>query len=324
MESTQLKPSGSFLPVFIRRKWKEENEASADGASSQLLFSEQYPGITRAESSRAINRIFTAKEIEERMQKISKLVQVDLQKQIQRGEETYYEETNGHGNLFRGWDAFVDSRDSVGSAGVSSMPQGGSRRIPADNRWFASSCNNVARPNRAPSLNRPQSAGPPNVTSSTGEPISVVTTTVPSASDALNMKVPEPATSQSAPHNSSDRMKADGGSAADTKRHGLDAPLRGSSINSEGATQNADEIAPEVPLKRKRQDDEQGDAGGRDAKKRPSDGTGYDARSTPTDEGNEREEVEETPRTPVASKKEEKALKRIDSQTRRSSRRKAN
>ena len=321
MESTQLKPSGSFLPAFIRRKWKEENEASADGTPPRL--SEQFPGITRSESSSAINRIYTAKEIEERMKKISKIVLVDLQKQIQRGEESYYEETNGHGNLFRGWDAFVDSRDPVGSAGVSSMPQGGSRRIPADNRWFTSSGNSVARTtNRPPSWNRPLSAGPLNVPSTTVDPISVVATAVASSSSShpSNVILTDSATSQSALQISSDRI-------TDLDRHGLDAPpFVGSSITSEAAaTQNSDVNAPEMPLKRKRQDDEQGDAiEGRDAKKRPSDGVGHERKDTPTDEGNESEEIEETPRTPVASKKEERTLKRTDSQTRRSSRRKAN
>jgi hypothetical protein len=36
---------------------------------------------------------------------------MEIQKQLYRGEEVYFEETQAHGNLFRGWDAFIDLKD---------------------------------------------------------------------------------------------------------------------------------------------------------------------------------------------------------------------
>ena len=46
---------------------------------------------------------------------------VELQKQIQRGEETYYEETQAHGSsLYRGFETFIDARDVGTLSGPSS------------------------------------------------------------------------------------------------------------------------------------------------------------------------------------------------------------
>jgi hypothetical protein len=143
MDSSQPAPSGSFLPYFLRKKWKIQNgESSAPEAST-----EQYPEMTRAEKSRIMHRVFSAQEIEDRMQQISKVVLVEIQKQIHKGEEAYFEETNGHGNLFRGWDAFVDSKE-IGATGASSVPQG-TKRIPADCRWFSMSSRRPLKPARS-------------------------------------------------------------------------------------------------------------------------------------------------------------------------------
>lgn len=200
MDSSQPAPSGSVLPLFLRRKWKAENDASPTETTTkrspqhQADYDDQYPQITRAERSRIIHRVFTAQEISERMEQMSKNVLVDIQKQIYRGEEAYYEETSGHGNLFRGWDAFADSKDAAPHA--ASMPQG-TRRVPADCRWFASSCTSASRSSRPPSSllknhpsSRPSSAlssllarpsngaEPANVV--VNEPKPAITETVPS------------------------------------------------------------------------------------------------------------------------------------------------
>lgn len=150
MDSSQPSPSGSFLPYLLRKKWKAENEGSSEEPPSTVSpqhLTELYPAITRAEKSRILHCVFTAQEIENRMQQISKVVLVDIQKQIQKGEEAYYEDTNGHGNLFRGWDAFVDSKDS-GVASASSVPQG-TKRIPTDCRWFSASSRGTLKPARS-------------------------------------------------------------------------------------------------------------------------------------------------------------------------------
>jgi hypothetical protein len=98
------------------------------------------------------------------MERISRDVLVDIQKQIHRGEEAYYEETNNRGNLFRGWDTFVDSKE-IGIVNATSVPQG-TRRIPADYRWFASSCKSLSRPARPPSVLKQSLSRPPSANSS--------------------------------------------------------------------------------------------------------------------------------------------------------------
>ena len=59
-----------------------------------------------------LNRTFSAYELEERMYKTTAAI-VNIQKQLHRGEEVYYEDTYNHGNVFRGWDGLVDLKDVV-------------------------------------------------------------------------------------------------------------------------------------------------------------------------------------------------------------------
>jgi len=58
-----------------------------------------------------INRshVFTASELEMKLVKANEAL-ADIQKQLYRGEELYFQETDGHGNLYKGWDAFIDSK----------------------------------------------------------------------------------------------------------------------------------------------------------------------------------------------------------------------
>ena len=68
----------------------------------------------------------------------------DIQKQLLIGEESYHEETNAHGNLFRGgWELFIDVKDSAPS---------GHKRMPADYRWFSGSCVSTAGRNQGRSM----------------------------------------------------------------------------------------------------------------------------------------------------------------------------
>lgn len=57
----------------------------------------------------------------------------EIQRQIQKGEETYFEETTSHANIFKGWDAFLDVRLEAPAA-VTQV-----RRMPADYKWMSSS-----------------------------------------------------------------------------------------------------------------------------------------------------------------------------------------
>lgn len=81
----------------------------------------------------------------------------DIQRQLHRGEESYYEHTD-HGNIYKGWDAFVDAKydrgastQGGGTAGSqasivapSASSSAPSRRMPADHRWFSGSCRSVS------------------------------------------------------------------------------------------------------------------------------------------------------------------------------------
>ena len=121
--------------------------------------------------------VFTEAELKTKLVKANTAL-IELQKQLWKGEELYFQETDGHGNLYRGWDAFVDFKaDNLGIessaimattneflggneiiSGGGAMPnycsiQGNamhrssssissmtpSRRMPADHRWFSSS-----------------------------------------------------------------------------------------------------------------------------------------------------------------------------------------
>lgn len=275
-----------------------------------------------------MNRIFSAQEIERHMQKISKHVLVDIYRQIHRGEESYYEETNGHGNIFRGWDTFVDSRDALGSVGASSVPQGGSRRIAADNRWFTSSYSSVPRPARPPSLqwNKPLSSDASNIFPSAAQPDGTSAQDLSVPKNTLNSTVPEAAASLSSSQTLNDNVQVDDTNSEVDLKPPVQPPAdAASSMKSEPPPQKNDETVPDQGIKRKRQDDDESNTTvGRDTKKRPEDGVGSEGKGTRTIDTDTSEIKDETPKTPVTGKREEKTPKRTDSQKRRSSRRKIN
>lgn len=140
-EEETYRPSGVVLPRVLREKLRQEKgDISKD---EDLLAVRSLPEEDRM-------RIMTARQIEEELWNTSRAL-VEVQKQIQRGEEAYYEETQvSHGsNLFRGWEGFIDARD-VGNTNNAShhLPVGvggNSRRMPGDFRWFSSTCNNISR-----------------------------------------------------------------------------------------------------------------------------------------------------------------------------------
>ena len=111
--------------------------------------------------------IFTTSDIE-RLLLRANVALVDIHKQLHRGEELYFQETDAHGNIFKGWDTLIDSKaehlgipmhevggendgsatmrsqsaQSHGSNNNSSHHAGSStpnKRMHADNRWFSSS-----------------------------------------------------------------------------------------------------------------------------------------------------------------------------------------
>ncbi|KAL7488725.1 hypothetical protein ACHAW6_014345 [Cyclotella cf. meneghiniana] len=85
-----------------------------------------------------------------------------LQRQLHRGEESYFEESYAHGNLFSGWDniwieagipAASSGENNSGSSAaadghavsVGVQKSAPSRKMPNDHRWFSSSCHIAPR-----------------------------------------------------------------------------------------------------------------------------------------------------------------------------------
>jgi hypothetical protein len=145
----ELPLSGVTLPLILRRKLQEQKKASKGATENRdddkdAGRDKDVADDTVAGMNATTNRIFAAEDLEERIRR-AKSAMEDIQKQLQRGEESYYEETSGHGNLYRGWDAFIDAKD-VGSG--TSAPQSvgmSSRRMPPDCRWFSGSCGSIGR-----------------------------------------------------------------------------------------------------------------------------------------------------------------------------------
>jgi hypothetical protein len=225
------RPSGAFLPLILRQKWRDqklESEASAaklTAAQKQNEITLQpHPTSGSAQAAELADRTFTAQELEERIWKTTISI-IEIQKQALRGEETYYEETYAHGNLFKGWDAFVDSKD-VGN-GNSSLPSsmgGASRRVPSDCRWFSSSCRGVSR-NARPTLSM---RNLPSIRSETNTP-------VPSG---ISREPDLPASSSSVQTSKKEQVGVPSGGAAKPEPHKINLVPSGAPPKAEG--ENAD------------------------------------------------------------------------------------
>lgn len=123
--------SGVELPLILQKKLKGQQKAPGEQAT------ENEPDDENAEC------VFTAEELEERVLRARAAIS-DIQKQLIIGEESYHEETNAHGNLFRGgWELFIDVKDSAPS---------GHKRMPADYRWFSGSYVGTAGRNQGRSI----------------------------------------------------------------------------------------------------------------------------------------------------------------------------
>jgi hypothetical protein len=79
-----------------------------------------------------------------RMDRLERVIQrtademAEMQKQIQREEEVYYEDTYGFGNLISGFESVLDARGVVGDGGGGFGSNANLlRRMPADARWFS-------------------------------------------------------------------------------------------------------------------------------------------------------------------------------------------
>jgi hypothetical protein len=144
--------SGVVLPLILQRKLQSQQEAEgkADSNNKKSKSGNDTSAVLPQDDDSRVNSIFTAQELGELTWK-TRSAMADIQRQLLRGEESYHEETNAHGSLFRGWDLFIDAKDP----GAPAVSTASNRRMPADNRWFSSSCTSAGRtPRPMPALNK--------------------------------------------------------------------------------------------------------------------------------------------------------------------------
>ena len=93
------------------------------------------------------SRVFSTAELEKKLSKANAAL-LDIQKQLHRGEEIYFQDTDVHGNMYKGWEAFIDSKpehlgvpfDEVSALAPSTSSSAPTRKMHSDLRWFSSSC----------------------------------------------------------------------------------------------------------------------------------------------------------------------------------------
>lgn len=289
--------SGILLPLLLRRKWMMEKTASTPS-----LEMKPDSGFSTNEASIVSNRVFTSSNLEERITKTAAAM-VDIQKQVHRGEESYYDDTYSHGNLFRGWDAFVDAKD-VGTSGNSALQPTG-RRIPGDFRWFSGSCRSLSRTTRPLFLTQNKL---PIGSSSNDTPVTVNSSLV-IASDSSSPSTIQPGQTSASLLNDKD------GVASSVK--GLDGPS----------------VATNKTKGQKRKELEKGENRNETRAKRASRGGGVEELdinqggndATATEESNRKQgaKIEKSSGGITVANQEEEKEKKEDPQKRRLSRRKA-
>ena len=99
------------------------------------------------------SRVFSCLELEKKMSKANAVL-LDIQKQLYRGEEMYFQDTDTHGNIYKGWEAFIDAKpehigiqdvesvaidDEAALLGMTTTSSVPTRKMHADNRWFSNS-----------------------------------------------------------------------------------------------------------------------------------------------------------------------------------------
>jgi len=122
-------PSGAALPAILQRKLKREGIEQRTTKEDVRITERNDPG-----------RVWTATSIEQGLQQTAAALQL-IQKQIARGEECYVDEASQH-NIYKGWDGFIDCRETNSSSG--GVMTGPPRRMQSDNRWFSNSFNTSA------------------------------------------------------------------------------------------------------------------------------------------------------------------------------------
>lgn len=110
-------PSGVKLPRFFYRNETEMEE-------------EDDPNVTKSDD------MWTESELKDCLQKCRPILLDKIEKQLYRGEELYFQETDGYGNIFRGWMDTLDTTKVPDN--LATMDNNNShKRMPLDYRWFS-------------------------------------------------------------------------------------------------------------------------------------------------------------------------------------------
>lgn len=158
LSAVEYRPSGRVLPLVLQRAHHHQvnnnnNTSKEHDKDGSLLYrpqqQQQHQQLTRLHPR---DRKWDAESIEQALQQSWRALGM-IQEQILRGEETYYDETQtlaAGANIFRGWDAYPDSRLTLDNSNHIYDNTGlASRRMPADFRWFSGSCADPVRFSRA-------------------------------------------------------------------------------------------------------------------------------------------------------------------------------
>jgi hypothetical protein len=128
--------SGNQLPKVLHDKWALQNGRMPPDYTTTATTTTTTNTQSNNTQSTVNNKntdTFTSLELETHLASVSRAL-VDIQKQVQGGEETYYDEAPTN-NIFRGWDSnFIDAREP-NNANNMAVP----RRLPMDFRWFSGS-----------------------------------------------------------------------------------------------------------------------------------------------------------------------------------------
>ena len=117
------RPSGCALPHILQCK---KARLAKSGPSSSSSSSNHAAKLPLSEQAKSLTELL----------KQSDAMLSEIQRQLIVGEETYFEETSQHGNIYRGFEGFLDMKMNGGSMPVTSNK----RRMPLDDRYFSQSC----------------------------------------------------------------------------------------------------------------------------------------------------------------------------------------
>jgi hypothetical protein len=135
-------PSAKVLPFMLQQKLIRQLQERNIPCKSKAVITTSL--TSKRDDEYSSDHLYTTSELDDELHRVDIAIAASRQG-IQAAEETYYEETATQGNIFNGWDGFIDSRDIVGSLSernhhvVHASSNAAMRRMPMDHRWFSNS-----------------------------------------------------------------------------------------------------------------------------------------------------------------------------------------